>query len=94
MSDDPSAGSSPNAPRPREQPDGERRTDGPGTDRGPGTRTLTQPRTAAEQLPAITLPRGGGAIRGMGEKFAVNPVTETGSLTVPISPGRSGFTPS
>jgi hypothetical protein len=38
-----------------------------------------KPRTAAEQLPAITVPRGGGAIRGMGEKFAVNPVTGTGS---------------
>lgn len=24
--------------------------------------------------PSISLPRGGGAIRGMGEKFAVNPV--------------------
>jgi YD repeat-containing protein len=46
-------------------------------------------------LPAISLPKGGGAIRGMGEKFAANPVTGTGSMTVPIatSPGRSGFGP-
>src|SRR5262245_6205789 len=46
-------------------------------------------------LPTPTLPKGGGAIRGMGEKFAVNPVTGTGALTVPlsISPGRSGFGP-
>jgi len=31
----------------------------------------------------------------MGEKFAANPVTGTGSMTVPIasSPGRSGFGP-
>ncbi len=45
--------------------------------------------------PAIALPKGGGAIRGMGEKFAANPVTGTGSMTVPIatSPGRSGFGP-
>lgn len=45
--------------------------------------------------PAITLPKGGDAIRGMGEKFAANPVTGTGSLTVPVytSPGRSGFGP-
>ena len=45
--------------------------------------------------PQITLPKGGGAIRGIGEKFAANPVTGTGSLTVPIatSPGRSGFGP-
>ena len=45
--------------------------------------------------PAITLPKGGGAIHGMGEKFAANPVTGTGSMSVPIatSPGRSGFGP-
>ena len=45
--------------------------------------------------PAISLPKGGGAIRSMGEKFAANPVTGTGSMTVPIatSPGRSGFGP-
>src|SRR5512141_1379986 len=45
--------------------------------------------------PTISLPKGGGAIRGMGEKFAANPVTGTGSMSVPIatSPGRSGFGP-
>ena len=45
--------------------------------------------------PAISLPKGGGAIRGIGEKFAANPVTGTGSMSVPIaaSPGRSGFGP-
>src|SRR5689334_23032597 len=45
--------------------------------------------------PNLTLPKGGGAIRGMGEKFAANPVTGTSSMTVPIatSPGRSGFGP-
>ena len=43
----------------------------------------------------IELPKGGGAIRGIGEKFAANPVTGTGSTTVPVatSPGRSGFGP-
>jgi RHS repeat-associated protein len=47
------------------------------------------------QIPSLTLPKGGGAIRGIGEKFAANPVTGTGSLSVPIatSPGRSGFGP-
>jgi hypothetical protein len=46
-------------------------------------------------LPALALPRGGGAIRGIGEKFTANPVTGTGSMSVPIatSPGRSGFGP-
>jgi RHS repeat-associated protein len=45
--------------------------------------------------PSINLPKGGGAIRGIGEKFAANPVTGTGSMKVPIvtSPGRSGFGP-
>ena len=45
--------------------------------------------------PQLSLPKGGGAIRGMGEKLATNPVTGTGSLTVPIysSAGRSGFGP-
>lgn len=45
--------------------------------------------------PAVSLPKGDGAIKGMGEKFAANPVTGTGSMTVPIatSPGRSGFGP-
>ena len=45
--------------------------------------------------PSISLPKGGGAIRGMGEKFGTNPVTGTGSMTVPIptSPGRGGFDP-
>ena len=47
------------------------------------------------QAPTISLPKGGGAIRGIGEKFAANPVTGTGSMSVPIatSPGRSGFGP-
>ena len=45
--------------------------------------------------PAISLPKGGGAIRGIDEKFSVNPATGTGSLSVPIatSPGRSGVGP-
>jgi RHS repeat-associated protein len=45
--------------------------------------------------PSISLPKGGGAIHGIGEKFSANPVTGTGSMNVPIgtSPGRSGFGP-
>ncbi|XXX73286.1 SpvB/TcaC N-terminal domain-containing protein [Sorangium sp. So ce134] len=39
------------------------------------------------------MPKGGGALRGIGEKFSTNPATGTGSLRVPIavSPGRPGF---
>jgi RHS repeat-associated protein len=49
----------------------------------------------AVAAPQLALPKGGGAIHGIGEKFAANPVTGTGSLTVPIavSPGRAGFGP-
>jgi Salmonella virulence plasmid 65kDa B protein len=52
-------------------------------------------RTSQFSAPSISLPKGGGAIRGIGEKFAANPVTGTGSMTVPIAAttGRSGFSP-
>ncbi|MFX0577752.1 SpvB/TcaC N-terminal domain-containing protein [Nocardia nepalensis] len=54
-----------------------------------------EPGKTGLQPPAISLPKGGGAIKGIGEKFAANPVTGTGSLTIPISvsPGRGGFSP-
>jgi hypothetical protein len=43
--------------------------------------------------PAISVPKGRGAIRGMAERFSTNPVTGTGSLSFPLytSSGRSGF---
>lgn len=43
----------------------------------------------------IQLPKGGGAIRSIGEKFQNNPFTGSGTLTVPItiSPGREDLTP-
>ncbi|HRI70383.1 MAG TPA: SpvB/TcaC N-terminal domain-containing protein, partial [Polyangium sp.] len=49
----------------------------------------------AVQAPNPSLPKGGGAVRGLGEKFAANLVSGTGSLTIPIatSPGRGGFGP-
>jgi RHS repeat-associated protein len=49
----------------------------------------------AISAPAISLPKGGGAIRGMGEKFAANPATGSGSFSAPIytSAGRAGFGP-
>ncbi|MCA0243579.1 MAG: toxin [Proteobacteria bacterium] len=45
--------------------------------------------------PQITLPKGGGAIRGLGEKFQTNPVNGTGTLTVPVplSKSRGNFQP-
>jgi RHS repeat-associated protein len=49
----------------------------------------------ALRVPSISLPKGGGALRGLGEKFAANPFTGTGAVTVqiPTSPGRAGFGP-
>ncbi len=44
---------------------------------------------------SINLPKGGGAIRGVDEKFQANPVTGSGSfsLPLPLTPGRSNFQP-
>jgi RHS repeat-associated protein len=64
-----------------------------------GMSTPTPPAGSADgplpALPTITAPKGGGAIKGIGEKFAANPVTGTGAMTIPVAvpPGRSGFGP-
>jgi RHS repeat-associated protein len=51
-----------------------------------------QPAAAGNTL---SLPKGGGAVKGIGETFQPNPFTGTGNFSVPIytSPGRSGITP-
>jgi hypothetical protein len=43
----------------------------------------------------ISLPQGGGAVQGIGEKFSPDLYTGTGNFTVPIAlpPGRNGFKP-
>ncbi len=43
----------------------------------------------------ISLPKGGGALKGLGEKFSPDLHTGTGNFTVPIAlpPGRNGFQP-
>ncbi|OFX84020.1 MAG: hypothetical protein A2W99_03275 [Bacteroidetes bacterium GWF2_33_16] len=50
----------------------------------------------AIEVPSITLPKGGGAIKGIEEKFQVNSDTGTSSfsLPIPLSPSRSDFVPS
>src|SRR4051794_38416118 len=47
------------------------------------------------QAPTISLPKGGGAIKGIEEKFQVNAITGTSSFNIPIplSPSRHGFVP-
>ena len=53
-----------------------------------------RPQHGADLLPSVSLPKGGGAISGIGEKFQVNAATGTGTFTLPLplSPGR--FAPS
>lgn len=47
------------------------------------------------QAPTIELPKGGGAISGIDEKFEVNAVNGTSSVSIPLplSAGRGKFTP-
>ncbi|MCT4639121.1 MAG: hypothetical protein N4A72_15565, partial [Bacteroidales bacterium] len=62
---------------------------GGGSEGGSGTKNdVSQQGTQS----IINMPKGGGAIQGIGEKFETNPVTGTYSMSVPlaISPGRSG----
>lgn len=69
--------------------------DGNSGDKSQATSNAPQGPKFAVTAPSLALPKGGGAIRGMGEKFAANPVTGSGSMSVPIatSPGRAGFGP-
>ncbi|MEK5203283.1 SpvB/TcaC N-terminal domain-containing protein [Bacillus sp. FSL R10-2789] len=47
------------------------------------------------EIPSISLPKGGGAIKGIDEKFSVNPLTGTASFSIPIpfSPSRGDASP-
>ncbi len=77
-------------PRPPRRPGTLERNPAPG--RGPGGLLREDFR---QQAPTVTLPKGGGAIGGIGEKFSASPVTGTASLSVPLplSEGRQGVTP-
>jgi RHS repeat-associated protein len=47
------------------------------------------------QAPQLSLPKGGGAIRGLGESFSADTVTGAGTFRLPIrtSPARAGMAP-
>ncbi len=51
--------------------------------------------SGAVQIPEVNLPKGGGAIKGIDEKFEVNTASGTShfSIGLPFSPGRNGFDP-
>ena len=53
------------------------------TDRG-------KTKSNAIEMPSIALPKGGGAIKGIDEKFSVNAVNGTASFSIPLpfSPAR------
>ena len=60
----------------------------------PSSRVQGAARDGAPRSATIALPKGGGAIKGISEKFSANPVTGTSSFSVPlpVSPAR-GFEP-
>src|SRR5262252_705182 len=69
--------------------------------KGPGAPAKTDHAGGHEQdfflkIPSVGLPKGGGALKGIDEKFAINPVNGTASITVPLplTPGRAGAMPS
>lgn len=58
----------------------------------PSSRT----RDLLQAAPKIEVPKGGGALRGIGETFRNNPVTGSSGLEIPLGfpPGRGGLGPS
>lgn len=65
------------------------------TDSGKESSVSDSKKSNLISIPSINLPKGGGAISGIEEKFQVNSVTGTSSFSIPIpfSPSRGGFTP-
>jgi RHS repeat-associated protein len=58
-----------------------------------GDKTMASTSSSPGQI--ISLPQGGGAMQGIGEKFSPNPQTGTGNFTIPITvpAGRNGLAP-
>ncbi len=54
---------------------------------------MSEEKKSQPAIPSITLPKEGGAIRGIREKFAANPVTGKSPMTasIALSQGRSAF---
>ncbi|OAR03093.1 hypothetical protein LLEC1_03147, partial [Akanthomyces lecanii] len=65
---------------------------GPGRDAGESGNPPSGEAPSPFTLPSVQLPKGGGGIKGIGEKFSVSPATGTGNFSVPIktSNGRAG----
>ncbi|MBV1860932.1 MAG: hypothetical protein KUG77_21125, partial [Nannocystaceae bacterium] len=63
---------------------------GGGVSAGLGGPDLSQDPGQDSLAPSLDLPKGGGALRGIGETFDVNTFTGSGSLSIPVvsSPSR------
>jgi RHS repeat-associated protein len=61
----------------------------------PRTLTGAAGRTSRSSAPSVSLPKGGGSIRGIDEKYGTAPATGTASLQIPIpaTPGRGEILP-
>jgi len=55
----------------------------------------SQGKSNATQIPEISLPKGGGALKGIDEKFEINPSNGTAvfNIPLPISNGRNDLSP-
>jgi hypothetical protein len=56
---------------------------------------MTEGKHALNASAVLSLPKGGGALSGIGETFPPDLHTGTGNFTVPLAlpPGRNGFQP-
>ncbi|MEP3890333.1 MAG: SpvB/TcaC N-terminal domain-containing protein [Hellea sp.] len=52
---------------------------------GADPNALKAAREFTQLMPELSLPKSGGAIRSIGEKFTINPATGSGSMSVPIA---------
>ncbi len=96
----PGLGDSPSQPATPMQPDAQtgfvgNSGFGGGVSAGLATADLSQDPSRDSFAPSLELPKGGGALRGVGETFDVNAFTGSGSLQIPIasSPSRGGGGP-
>ncbi|CAN5793742.1 hypothetical protein BH11BAC3_BH11BAC3_12900 [soil metagenome] len=62
----------------------------------PTKEETTATKSNAIEIPSISLPKGGGAIKSIDEKFSVNAANGTAGFSIPFpfSPSRNGFMPS
>ncbi len=93
---EPGGGSPPAAPAPAAPASGSADSAGYGAEAGAQANGWRPAEGGPPTPPSVSLPKGGGAIRDIGEKFSVSAATGTASLTIPVatSPGRADFHPS